>query len=229
MAPLPGSPSGMMYDLGVGTPLGLTALAYGLAGLTSGYVLSITPDPQWWLAAIFVAIGPAVGEIAIPVVKFLTGQEGWLDESAVRRDPRRHRVVDAAEPVVRAARSMVRRRQAAHVEGDSGMSMHRRRNTESTARARSARLADKNGAMAIDKRTTRLGVLALVSMLLIGAARHASVVPAGRRGGLVPGTGLGRQDSRGPRSRPSAAGSSMPRAGSWPTTSASSPSPSTGA
>lgn len=69
---------GIMYDLGVGTPLGLTALAYGLAGLTSGYVHSITPDPQWWLAAIFVAIGSAVGEGAIPVVKFLTGQEGWL-------------------------------------------------------------------------------------------------------------------------------------------------------
>ena len=68
----------MMYDLGVGTPLGLTAFAYGLAGLTSGYVLSITPDPQWWLAAIFVAIGSAVGEAAIPVVKFLTGQEGGL-------------------------------------------------------------------------------------------------------------------------------------------------------
>ena len=71
---------GMMYDLGVGTPLGLTALAYGLAGLTSGYVMSITPDPQWWLAAIFVAIGSAVGEGAIPVVKFLTGQEGWLND-----------------------------------------------------------------------------------------------------------------------------------------------------
>ncbi len=70
---------GMMYDLGVGTPLGLTALAYGLAGLTSGYVVSITPDPQWWLAAVFVAIGSAVGEIAIPVVKFLTGQEGWFN------------------------------------------------------------------------------------------------------------------------------------------------------
>jgi cell shape-determining protein MreD len=69
---------GMMYDLGVGTPLGLTALAYGLAGLTSGYVLSITPDPTWWLAAIFVGIGAAVGEFAIPVVKFLTGQEGWV-------------------------------------------------------------------------------------------------------------------------------------------------------
>ena len=36
-------------------------------------------------------------------------------------------------------------------------------------RAYSAPYADKNGAMAIDKRTTRLGVLALVSMLLIGA------------------------------------------------------------
>jgi cell shape-determining protein MreD len=71
---------GMMYDLGVGTPLGLTALAYGLAGLASGYVMSITPDPQWWLAAIFVAIGSAVGEGAIPVVKFLTGQEGWLTD-----------------------------------------------------------------------------------------------------------------------------------------------------
>jgi hypothetical protein len=46
--------------------------------LTSGYVVSITPDPQWWLAAIFVAIGSAVGEAAIPLVKFLTGQEGWL-------------------------------------------------------------------------------------------------------------------------------------------------------
>ena len=80
---------GMMYDLGVGTPLGLTALAYGLAGLTSGYVMSITPDPQWWLAAIFVAIGSAVGEGAIPVVKFLTGQEGWLTDRSVRGPARR--------------------------------------------------------------------------------------------------------------------------------------------
>lgn len=74
---------GMMYDLGVGTPLGLTALAYGLAGLTAGYVLSITPDPQWWLAGIFVAIGSAVGEGAIPLVKFLTGQEGWLNDRLI--------------------------------------------------------------------------------------------------------------------------------------------------
>lgn len=87
---------GMMYDLGVGTPLGLTALAYGLAGLTSGYVLSITPEPQWWLAAIFVGIGSAVGEGAIPVVKFLTGEEGWLTNRLIVVVP----VVTAAATVV---------------------------------------------------------------------------------------------------------------------------------
>ena len=53
---------GMMYDLGVGTPLGLTALVYGLAGLAAGYVVDDHADPQWWLAAIFAAIGAAVGE-----------------------------------------------------------------------------------------------------------------------------------------------------------------------
>jgi hypothetical protein len=71
----------MMYDLGVGTPLGLTALAYGLAGLTSGYVLSITPDPQWWLAAIFVGVGAAAGEAAVPVVRrFIGEQDAFVPE-----------------------------------------------------------------------------------------------------------------------------------------------------
>ena len=73
----------MMYDLGVGTPLGLTALAYGLAGLTRGYVLGITPDPQWWLAAIFVAIGSAVGEAAIPVVEVPDRPGGMADQPAL--------------------------------------------------------------------------------------------------------------------------------------------------
>jgi cell shape-determining protein MreD len=78
---------GMMYDLGVGTPLGLSALAYGLAGLTAGYVLSITPEPQWWLASIFVVIGAAVGEGSIPFIKFLTGQDGWIDQRLLKVIP----------------------------------------------------------------------------------------------------------------------------------------------
>ena len=153
-----------MYDLGVGTPLGLTALAYGLAGLTSGYVMSITPDPQWWLAAIFVAIGSAVGEGAIPVVKFLTGQEGWLTDRLFLVLPVVTVAATLLSPLMVPARPMVRRGQAAHVEGDTRMNFEL-----IPGAARSRRLADNNGAMAIDKRTTRLGVLALVSMLLIGA------------------------------------------------------------
>ena len=35
----------MMYDLGVGTPLGLDGAGLGLAGLAAGYVLTITPGP----------------------------------------------------------------------------------------------------------------------------------------------------------------------------------------
>lgn len=74
---------GMMYDLSVGSPLGLTALCYGVAGLVAGYALSITPDPGWWLAMIFAAVGAAIGEAAIPVVLLLTGESGWVDSRMV--------------------------------------------------------------------------------------------------------------------------------------------------
>lgn len=69
---------GMMFDLAAGTPLGSSALAFGLGGLVAGYVVTITPDPQWWLAAIFAALGAVVGEAAIPVIKLLIGQDGWI-------------------------------------------------------------------------------------------------------------------------------------------------------
>ncbi len=70
---------GMMYDLGVGTPLGISALAYGVAGLVAGYVLSITPDPQWWLASLFCFVGAAVGEAAQPAALMLTGEDGLIN------------------------------------------------------------------------------------------------------------------------------------------------------
>jgi cell shape-determining protein MreD len=75
---------GLMIDLRGVEALGLSSLAYGVAGLTAGYVLSITPDPQWWLAGIFTMVGTAVGVIAIPALKLLTGQDGWLNERLVR-------------------------------------------------------------------------------------------------------------------------------------------------
>jgi cell shape-determining protein MreD len=69
---------GMMFDLAAGTPLGSSALAFGLGGLVAGYVTTITPDPQWWLAGLFAALGAVVGEAAIPVIKLLIGQDGWI-------------------------------------------------------------------------------------------------------------------------------------------------------
>ena len=70
---------GLMYDLAVGTPLGLTALVFGLAGFTAGYVLTLTPTPPWWLSSLFTGIGAAVGETAEPIGKVLIGQDGWVD------------------------------------------------------------------------------------------------------------------------------------------------------
>ena len=69
---------GLMYDLSGNTPLGLMALAYGVGGMTAGYVQTFTPDPQWWLASIFAFFGAAVGEAAIPLAEVITGQSGWI-------------------------------------------------------------------------------------------------------------------------------------------------------
>lgn len=74
---------GLLYDASGNTPLGLMALAYGLGGMTAGYVQSITPDPQWWLAAIFAAIGAAVGEAAIPAAEVVIGDSGWVTRDLV--------------------------------------------------------------------------------------------------------------------------------------------------
>jgi len=74
---------GLLYDLSGNTPLGLMALAYGLGGMTAGYVQSLTPDPQWWLVMIFAAIGAAVGEVAVPLGEAITGESGWIGRELV--------------------------------------------------------------------------------------------------------------------------------------------------
>ena len=69
---------GLMADASGDTPLGVMALAYGMGGMTAGYLHRFTADPQWWLAALFATLGAAVGELAIPFVKALTGESGWI-------------------------------------------------------------------------------------------------------------------------------------------------------
>ena len=66
---------GLMYDLRAGSPIGSSSLTMGLAGFAAGYVMSITIDPQWWLAGLFTALGAAIGEAVTPLVRVFIGEE----------------------------------------------------------------------------------------------------------------------------------------------------------
>jgi rod shape-determining protein MreD len=65
---------GLLFDLGNGGPLGSSSITMGLAGFVAGYAALINIERQWWLAAIFVAIGSAVGELGVPVVRSFIGE-----------------------------------------------------------------------------------------------------------------------------------------------------------
>ena len=86
----------------------------------------------------------------------------------------------------------------------------------------------QTGAMAADRRATRLGVLAVVAVLLFGADRYAAVVPADGPGRVAAADRRRRKHQDGAGCCPSGAASSTSTAASSPTTSASSRSPSTG-
>lgn len=65
---------GLAFDLGTGAPLGSSAITMGLGGMIAGSVAYLNIDVHWWLAAIFVAVGSAAGEIAVPAVRYMVGQ-----------------------------------------------------------------------------------------------------------------------------------------------------------
>ena len=66
---------GLMYDLSIGTPLGSTSITMGLAGYVAGWCDVIRVETTWWFAMIFVTLGAAVGETAVPVVRRFVGEE----------------------------------------------------------------------------------------------------------------------------------------------------------
>jgi rod shape-determining protein MreD len=65
---------GLMYDLAVGTPLGASAITMGFAGVAAGSVKRINIETTWWLAALFVMLGTALGELSVPVVRTFLGE-----------------------------------------------------------------------------------------------------------------------------------------------------------
>ncbi len=71
---LAGFVCGLLFDLGAGSPLGSSSITMGLAGLVAGSVAFLNIDVHWWLAMIFVGIGAAVGEFAVPVLRLVIGE-----------------------------------------------------------------------------------------------------------------------------------------------------------
>jgi cell shape-determining protein MreD len=66
---------GMLFDLSIGTPLGGSSLTMGTAGYVAGWCDVIRVETTWWLAAGFVAVGAAIGEAGVPVVRRFIGEE----------------------------------------------------------------------------------------------------------------------------------------------------------
>jgi rod shape-determining protein MreD len=70
---------GLLFDLVLVTPFGLSALVFGLAGFGIGYVkTSITVEQTWWMTCLFEFVGSAVAVVLYAVGGTLIGQEGWF-------------------------------------------------------------------------------------------------------------------------------------------------------
>jgi len=66
---------GIMFDLSTGAPLGSSSIAFGVAAYIAGWVDLLRVETTWWLAAGFVGVGSAVGEVLAPVVRRFVGEE----------------------------------------------------------------------------------------------------------------------------------------------------------
>lgn len=64
---------GIMYDLTIDRPVGSSAISFGLGAVVGGWIHLIRVEKRWWLNAIFVTLGAAVGEVLVPVVKLMLG------------------------------------------------------------------------------------------------------------------------------------------------------------
>lgn len=71
---------GLMFDLSTGAPMGSSAITMGLAGMIAGTITFLNIEPRWWLAALFVMLGSAAGEAAVPMLRFLIGQERVMSD-----------------------------------------------------------------------------------------------------------------------------------------------------
>jgi rod shape-determining protein MreD len=74
---------GIMFDLSVGSPLGSSSITMGIAAYAAGWCDVVRIDTTWWLAALFVGGGAAIGEAGVPVVRRFIGEpDAFVPEMA---------------------------------------------------------------------------------------------------------------------------------------------------
>jgi rod shape-determining protein MreD len=75
---------GIMFDLVLVTPFGISPLVYGLAGFLAGYAQSLTVDPTWYLSTVFVAGASAAGVVGLALTRQFVGTEAQIQSSLIR-------------------------------------------------------------------------------------------------------------------------------------------------
>ena len=81
---LTGLIAGMMFDMILPTPVGLSSLTLGLAGATAGLLIYFFNEPTWWMRLIAVAVASVLGEIYFPMVQAIVGLDGWLQLRVIK-------------------------------------------------------------------------------------------------------------------------------------------------
>ena len=74
---------GLMYDLVLVTPLGLSPLAYGLVAFGFGAAKATITATTWWLTMVLTLAGSAAGIVVYAVVGSIIGQQGWVSTSLI--------------------------------------------------------------------------------------------------------------------------------------------------
>ncbi len=81
---LTGLIAGMMFDMILPTPVGLSSLTLGLAGATAGLLIYFFNQPTWWMRLIAVAVASVLGEIYFPMAQSVVGLDGWLQLRVIK-------------------------------------------------------------------------------------------------------------------------------------------------
>ncbi len=73
-----GFSSGLLYDLILPTPFGLSALVYGVVGYAVGTLHGGVFGTIWWLPPVTTAVAAAAGVAMFAVVGAVLGEHGWV-------------------------------------------------------------------------------------------------------------------------------------------------------